>query len=195
MWRNTPAEQGAITTLSKSACAILNNKKGNTTPIKVSDAVKSILKKVGKQVEDEVNVYGDQFGFANLSPFSVLDVDIDDMQGNYLSDYSDAISKLKNDYNANDISDLETKMSQKLGHTVKISNGKTIIINGETMTWHHHQNCKTMQLVPFEIHDPTYHIGGKNILDNYTDKDEAKKLMPFSPEEITKHFLCPKNKK
>jgi hypothetical protein len=30
----------------------------------------------------------------------------------------------------------------------------------EGMTWHHHQDGKTMQLVPFDIHRDTGHTGG-----------------------------------
>jgi NAD+--asparagine ADP-ribosyltransferase len=32
------------------------------------------------------------------------------------------------------------------------------------LTWHHHQDCKTMQLIPTEIHQKTGHTGGLAII-------------------------------
>ena len=33
----------------------------------------------------------------------------------------------------------------------------------DKLTWHHHQDTGRMQLIPFDIHDLTGHIGGMKL--------------------------------
>ena len=59
-----------------------------------------------------------------------------DMKGNYTSDYTQA----------NRAAGLDEKP--------------------EGYTWHHHQDCKTMQLVPTDLHSAVGHTGGASVIRN-----------------------------
>lgn len=51
--------------------------------------------------------------------------------------------------------------------------------DGIQYSWHHHQDGKTMVLVPFEIHKRTAHIGGAKILEKLkSDPSKGKGLFP-----------------
>ena len=75
-------------------------------------------------------------------------------------------------------------LSQKLGlsgtQTFHGSNGFNFTgKDGIQYSWHHHQDGKTMVLVPFEIHKRTAHIGGAKILEKLkSDPSKGKGLFP-----------------
>lgn len=69
-------------------------------------------------------------GYPNFSPYSKNQVSINDLSGNYLKDAK--------------------KANQATGYKQ----------TPEGYTWHHHQNCKTMLLVPSDLHNIVRHSGG-----------------------------------
>jgi hypothetical protein len=63
-----------------------------------------------------------------------------EMKGNYTTDYTDANTKA----------------------------GIAEIPEG--YSWHHHQDCKTMQLLPSDLHDGVRHTGGVSVIKNERGK-------------------------
>jgi hypothetical protein len=54
-------------------------------------------------------------------------------------------------------------------HTSDIENANSAANLAETpdgYTWHHHQNCRTMQLLPSDLHGAVRHTGGVSILEH-----------------------------
>jgi A nuclease of the HNH/ENDO VII superfamily with conserved WHH len=74
-------------------------------------------------------------GFPDFSPYAIATVTFDpNFLGNYTSDFTEATRK----------AGLETML--------------------DGYTWHHHQDARTMQLVPIELHDAVRHAGGVSIM-------------------------------
>lgn len=83
--------------------------------------------------------------FPDFSQYIRQQVDIENMQGNCTSDFDDA--------------DEKAPLGAKL-----VDN-----------TWHHHENLKTMQEVPLDIHGRFTHYGARSIIKNKNTSSIIKK--------------------
>lgn len=73
-------------------------------------------------------------GFPNFRPYAVKEVKVQGLKGNTGSDY---------------------KLANRAAGYDEVPDG---------YTWHHHQDCTTMQLVPTDLHEAVRHTGGAAIL-------------------------------
>ena len=79
----------------------------------------------------------------------------------------------------------------KIDFAAEISNGLVVIdnannykvhINGKEYTWHHHQDCKTMQLVETSVHSACApHVGGRQLA-------QQGKIGKFPSPDLVKLF-------
>jgi hypothetical protein len=60
--------------------------------------------------------------------------------------------------------------------------------NGLKYTWHHHQDGKTMQLVPGVVNGSVNHLGGNGIMEKGKSINKSFKDMLPSPELTKKYF-------
>ena len=81
------------------------------------------------------------------------------MEGNYGTDFTKARLKMLPKLQAID----------SAAHFV-LSPYFHIVFNdvpSEQLTWHHMEDCRTMQLVKFSVHDKKKHVGGRAIIENF----------------------------
>jgi hypothetical protein len=83
----------------------------------------------------------------NFSPYSRQETDIENMQGDCSTDF--------------------TKANQKAPLGRKLPEN----------TWHHKQNMRTMQEVPFEIHECFTHYGARHLLRKLNSKPASKRAL------------------
>lgn len=110
-----------------------------------------------------VKVFYNCFGFPDFTAFvpqlgsgdnlleGRVDINVDNLETN------DGSQDFKNAYNA-----LEAKCVAK-GIPIQ-KKGDNVIINGDVFTWHHHENGKTMILVPQVLHASPKHYGVKALV-------------------------------
>jgi filamentous hemagglutinin len=80
-------------------------------------------------------------GSVDLSPYTILEYTFRDLTGG------------KSDF---------TKANTKLAKVLGLSSAKAAKewCRAMKLTWHHHQNGKSMQLVPYDLNNGIPHIGG-----------------------------------
>jgi len=134
------------------------------------NAVK-IKEKFGKNPSEKISVCFDDTGMPDFNEFipeyngEKIAFEIDNLTGHSSNDMAKARTKLKNEFGL-DFS----------------SNGAIEILGYEGITWtfHHHQDGKIMQLIPFDINSKAGHVGGAIII-----KKGGKGLYP-GPANISK---------
>lgn len=110
------------------------------------------------------------------------------------------ISDLTNSYNSKtgmigvDSHDFKLAVEKlKIDFADEISNGSVVInnsnnykvhIDGKEYTWHHHQDCKTMQLVETSVHSACgNHVGGRQLA-------QKGKFGVFPSPDLVKLLKC-----
>jgi hypothetical protein len=114
-----------------------------------------IKTKFGKDPNKKIEICFDDTGMPDFSEFipsyngRKISFEINDLTGS----------------SSNDMVKARTKLSDEFGLNFS-SNGAIEIPGYEGITWtfHHHQDGKTMQLVPFDINSKTGHVGGATII-------------------------------
>lgn len=89
-------------------------------------------------------------GYPDFSPVSKADVEIDDFTKDRQKNFAQADEKLAKQW-SKEGKDGKTNWTVQDIRQYRQENG---------LTWHEHQDCKTMQLVPKEIHNNIPHEGG-----------------------------------
>lgn len=96
-------------------------------------------------------------GFPDFSPWSKGEVKLPNMKGNYDSDFkaSDKLFAKQNEW-------LKSDGTPDWKRVEKFRNEKGL-------TWHHHEDGKTMQLIPSDLNNNVSHTGGASITRRATD--------------------------
>ncbi len=162
-----------------------------------------LTKIFGKDIPKNAKLLYDKFGFPDFSDFSLADCFIDDftdvsgnkegMVGDNSKDYKKGVKALmrqkgisigdNDDITQTKLAELKTAMNVT---DLKMSSSGALTIDGVQFTWHHHQDGKTMQLLPLEVHQGVDHGGGKSLV---LDNKDNKGLFP-SPA-FAKKYKCP----
>jgi hypothetical protein len=150
------------------------------------DKTKSGVKKACDKFGRDYVCY-DDFGFPDFSPFIPLIngvpafVEITILDGNHSQSRTNG-----------DFGKANEELCKKLGipfQKFDQSDGKEFIgKDGLAYTWHHHQDGKTMILLPTEIHNRTAHVGGADVIKALKEKGEPW-IDQFKPFKETPNFL------
>jgi DNase/tRNase domain of colicin-like bacteriocin len=115
-----------------------------------------------ESINKKYRVFIKETGFPDFSPWSQKNVNIT-MDGNYDTDFAAAnFAAFKEVFEKNNLD-------------INSPKAKTVHLWAEggkfkDYTWHHHENLKTMQLVPKDLNNPSdkglYHFGGVSVLNH-----------------------------
>ncbi len=105
-----------------------------------------------KEILDKYKIDGIEYkdGYPDFYPISVAHVEIDDFSTDRQKNFAQADENLSKKWSE------EGKIGKKNWTAQDVRQYR----QENSLTWHEHQDCKTMQLVPKEIHNNIPHEGG-----------------------------------
>lgn len=105
-----------------------------------------------EQILDKYGIDGIKYkdDYPDFSPVSEADIEIDDFSADRQKNFAQADEKLAAKWSEESQDGKDNWTAQDV-RRYRQENG---------LTWHEHQDCKTMQLVPKEIHNNIPHEGG-----------------------------------